>query len=211
MIAGPAMATMAIVAPHLLPALYGPQWTGAVVPLQVLSIAGYFRALYHLGGVVAHSVGRVYGDLWRQISYAAAVIGGTLAGSRYGLSGVAAGVSVAILYMFVVTGHLALGATDTQWRTYWRVQRGAIVAAAFTGAIALLVRVLLAAAHFSDTAIALIVLAAAAVPWSLGMLWTLSEPEFRSLRAGLPRGAMRLAEALGGCRETIRERARRKK
>jgi hypothetical protein len=113
--------------------------------------------------------------------------------------------------MFAVTGHLALGATGTQWRVYWRVQLGAIVAAAFTGAIALVVRLLLAASHFSDAAIALIVLAAAAVPWSLGMLWTLSEPEFASLRAGLPRGAMRLVETLGGCRGTVRERGRRTK
>src|SRR5207244_2549363 len=118
---------------------------------------------------------------------------------------VAVGVSVAILYMFVVTGHLALGATDARWRAYWRVQRGAIVATACTGAIALVVRLLLAAAQFSDAAIALIVLGAAAVPWSLGLLWTLSEPEFASLRAGLPRGAMRLAETLGGRRGTVRE------
>ena len=208
MIAGPAMATMAVVAPHLLPALYGPQWTGAVVPLQILTLAGYFRALYHLGGVVAHSVGRVYGDLWRQISYAAAVIGGTLAGSRYGLPGVSVGVSVAILYMFVATAHLALGATGTHWREYWHVQFDALVAAAFTGAIALVVRLLLETARVSEVAIALAVLGAAAVPWSLRTARLLGEPDFASLRAGLPPRAVRFVEALGGSRGDARERGR---
>lgn len=208
MIAGPAMATMAIVAPHLLPALCGPQWTGAVVPLQILSVAGYFRALYHLGGVVAHSVGRVYGDLWRQISYAAAVVGGTLAGSRYGLPGVAVGVSVAILYMFVATGHLALSATGTHWRQYWRVQVDALVAAALTGGVALVVRLLLETTRVSDASIALAVVAAAAVPWSLRTSRLLGEPEFESLRAGLPRRAVRLIDTVGGFPGAVRERGR---
>ena len=62
MIAAPSMATLAVVAPHLVRCLYGSQWSGAVMPLQILSIAGYFRALYHLGGIVAQAVGRVYGS-----------------------------------------------------------------------------------------------------------------------------------------------------
>jgi O-antigen/teichoic acid export membrane protein len=205
MIAAPAMTTMAIVAPHLLPALYGPQWTGAVVPLQILSIAGYFRALYHLGGIVAQSLGRVYAELWRQVIYAAAVIGGTLLGSRYGLPGVAVGVSLAILYMFVATGHLALSATGTSLGAYLRAQRGAVVTAAFTGAVALFVRLLLEAAHMSAAAIALAVLGAAAVPWSLGMLSTLDEPEFGPLWASPRSAANRFIEAvraLGGTRQS---------
>jgi PST family polysaccharide transporter len=198
MIAAPAMTTMAIVAPHLVRGFYGPQWTGAVVPLQILSIAGYFRALYHLGGIVAQSVGRVYGELWRQVTYAAAVVGGTLVGSPYGLPGVAIGVSAAILYMFVATGQLALRATGTPWRMYLRVQVAAILTAGATGAIALTVRLLLEASHFAAAAIALAVLAAAAVPWSLGMLWTLGEPELEPLRASLPGPGVRLIDAVRG-------------
>jgi O-antigen/teichoic acid export membrane protein len=196
-IAAPAMTAMAIVAPHLVRALYGPQWIGAVVPLQIFSLAGYFRALYHLGGVVAQSVGRVYGELWRQVTYAAAVIGGTLVGSRYGLPGVAAGVSVAILYMFAATGQLALRATGTPWRVYFRVQVGAVVTAGFTAAIAHFVRLLLEVGRVSSAMITLTVLAAAAVPWSVGILWTLGQPDCEPLRGGLPAWAVRLVETLG--------------
>src|SRR5262249_10463642 len=160
MIAAPAMATMAVVAPHLVRGFYGPQWIGVVAPLQILSIAGYFRALYHLGGIVAQSVGRVYGELWRQVIYAAAIVGGTLVGSRYGLSGVAIGVSAAILYMFVASGQLALRATATTWRMYLRAQVGALVAAGVTCAVALIVRLLLESTRLSAVAIAIAVLAA---------------------------------------------------
>ena len=59
MIAGPAMATVIVGAPYLVSSLYGHQWTAMVIPLQILCLAGYFRALYHLGGAVAQSVGRV--------------------------------------------------------------------------------------------------------------------------------------------------------
>jgi PST family polysaccharide transporter len=186
MIAAPSMAIVAIVAPHLVRFLYGPQWSGAVVPLQILSITGYFRALYHLGGIVAQAVGRVYGELWRQLAYAALVVGGTVLGSRQGLPGVAVGVSVAILFMFVATGHLALTATGTPWRLYLRVQREALFTALVTGAVALVVRLLLEGLRASNIVITIGVLAAAAVPWSVGMIWTLRMPELEPLRKSLP-------------------------
>jgi len=186
MVAASAMGTMAIVAPHFVRALYGPQWSGAVIPLQILCVAGYFRALYHLGGVVAQSVGRVYGELRNQTVYAVLVIGGALVGSRFGLPGVAIGVSVAILYMFLATGQLALSATGTPWRLYLQVQVGALVTAAVTCSVALIVRFAMESRQAASVSITLAVLAAAAVPWSIGMLRMLSEPDFAPLRQRLP-------------------------
>jgi len=195
MVAAPAMTIMVIAAPHFVRGLYGPAWIGVVAPLQVLSFAGYFRALYHLGGITAQSLGRIYGELWRQVTYATLVIGGVLVGSRYGLRGVAIGVSLAILYMFAATGHLALRATAATWRAYWNVQVDAIVTAAFTGVVALLTRLWLESTHVSSAAIMLGVLTAAAVPWSAGMLWVLGEPDFEPLRTRLPRSSRRLVES----------------
>jgi O-antigen/teichoic acid export membrane protein len=196
MIAAPAMATMAIVAPYFVPALYGPHWTGAVVPLQILSIAGYFRALYHLGGVLAQGVGLVYGELWRQVTYATAIVGGAVVGSWFGLPGVAVGVSAAILYMFIVTGHLALNATDTSWRQYLGVQQDALLTAAVTSGVALSVRRLLEVNHASSSSITLAILSSAAIPWSVGVLWTLGSPDLDALRASLPQWCDRLVVTL---------------
>ncbi len=196
MVAAPTMLTMAVVAPHLVRGLYGPQWSGVVVPLQILSVAGYFKALYHLGGVVAQSTGHVHGELRRQIVYAALVIGGGLVGSRYGIPGVAVGVSVATLFMFIAMAHLALRITETPWHRYFGVQLVALVTAGITCAVALSVRVLLEARHASSGVIALGVVAAAAVPFGAAMLRQLGEPDFEPIRARLPRSCVRLVGAL---------------
>jgi PST family polysaccharide transporter len=199
------MVTLAIVAPHLVRSLYGPQWSEVVVPLQILAIAGYFRGLYHLGGVVAQSHGRVYSEMRRQIAYAALVIGGGLVGSRYGVPGVAVGVSVATLFMFIAMAHLALRITETPWHRYFGVQLGALVSAGITCAAALSVRILLEARHASSGAIALGVVAAAAVPFGIAMLRQLGEPDFEPIRARLPRSAVRLVDTLRPHRRSTAE------
>jgi O-antigen/teichoic acid export membrane protein len=170
LVAAPAMATLGVAAPYVVPALYGEAWTGAVAPLQVLCGAGYFRALYHLGGVVVRSVGRVYAELRLQVVYAILVIGGALAGAPYGLAWVAAAVGTAIVYMFVATAALALRATGTTWRDYLSAQREGIVTAAVTGSIALAVRAAVEAYGASRAEIAVSVLGAASVPWGVAVL-----------------------------------------
>ena len=195
MIAAPMMATLVVVAPHLVRSLYGPKWAGAVMPLQILCMAGYFRALYHLGGIVAQSVGQVYGELRNQLIYAGAVIVGAVVGSRYGISGVAAGVTLSILIMFIETGRLATRATGASWRAYLAVQWGGIVAGAVTWAVAESVRLLLEAQRAPSFAITCGVLAASAVPWSIAVIWQLGRPECKPLHAHLPGWGAQVVEA----------------
>jgi O-antigen/teichoic acid export membrane protein len=197
-IAGPILVGAAIAAPHLVRTLYGDRWAAVAPPLQILCIAGYFRALYHLGGIVSQSAGRVYSELWRQLVYAALVIGGALLGTRVGLSGVAAGVSVAILYMFVATAHLALQTTMTPWRTYLSVQRTAFVAIAATAAAALAARLLLERSQAGSAAITIVIAAVAFVPWSAGFLWTVGGADMDPLRSRLPGWCRRLSDRLRG-------------
>jgi O-antigen/teichoic acid export membrane protein len=197
MVAGPAMATIAIAAPYLVLSVYGPRWAGVVVPLQMLCLVGYFRALYHLSGVLAQGVGRVYEELRNQLVYAVLVIGAALIGSRYGLAVVAAGVDFAICYMFIASGQLALSATGTSVRAYLRVQVGALVTTVATSIVVLSTRFLLEAGHGSSGTIVVAVLITAAAPWSIGMLWTLSRPDFQPLLAGLPKAFARVVEILG--------------
>lgn len=186
-VAAASMGALAIVAPYLVRSLYGARWMGVVAPLQILCGAGYFRALYHVGGVVAQSTGHVYGDLRRQVLYAALVVIGAFVGSQYDLPGVAIGVSVAILVMFAATGQLALSITGTRWRRYARVQLDALVIATVTGLFALAARIWLEAVQNASAVIAAGTLAAAALPWTVGVLWKLSDPDLGPLRSRLPR------------------------
>jgi O-antigen/teichoic acid export membrane protein len=197
-VAASAMGTIAIVAPHLVSGFYGPQWTGLVAPLQILCLAGYFRALYHLGGIVAKSVGWVYRELRCQLVYAGLVLCGAAAGAQYGLAWVAAGVGVAIVYMFIATGRLALRATNTPWRLYVNAQLGAVGTAAVTCGAAASTRLMLEAAGASSVPIAIAVVSVAAIPATAGVLWTLGAPDCAPLRDLLPRWSARLATALRG-------------
>jgi O-antigen/teichoic acid export membrane protein len=194
------MATIGVAAPHLVQTLYGSQWSGMVVPLQVLCGAGYFRALYHLGGAVAQGVGRVYNELWRQMVYGGLVIVGALVGASYGLPGVAVGVGAAILYMFVASAQLALHTTGTSWASYFRVQLSALTTAAVTFGIAVSVRMSLEAYQVSSVVITLAILTAVALPWAVGLLWNLGEPGFEPACARLPAGCARLVDALRASR-----------
>jgi hypothetical protein len=74
-------------------------------------------------------------------------------------------------------------------RRYRRPELGGIVAQSVG-------RLLLEARRASSAIVTLAVLAAAAVPWSVGMLWTLGEPDFEPLRACVPRSGARLVETL---------------
>ena len=129
-VSGPAMAGLAVAAPHVIPVLYGAQWSGAVPPLQVLCAAGYFRALYHVGGVVLRSQGRVYTELSLQIVYAALVVTGTAAAARYGLTWAAVAVAAAIVFMCAGTAQAALRASGTSWAMYFDAQRVALITTA---------------------------------------------------------------------------------
>jgi hypothetical protein len=105
-------------------------------------------------------------------------------------------VSVAILFMFVATGHLARRATATSWNMYCRVQLGAAITSAITCGVALFVRFLLEAYQVSSILITLTTVAACGVPWIMGLLWTLGEPGFEPLRSRLPRWCLRIAGTL---------------
>jgi hypothetical protein len=74
----------------------------------------------------------------------------------------------------------------TSWASYFDAQRGPLVTAVVTGAIALAVRLLLEARHASDGSIALAILGAAAVPWCAGVVRMLARPDCEPLREWLP-------------------------
>lgn len=186
MIGAPVTVALAVSAPHLIASLYGPQWAGAIAPLQILCVAGYFRGLYHLGGIVAQSLGRVYSEFCLQAGYAVLVVTGALLGLPYGLPGVAVGVAVAILAMFLAIGRLALSLTGTTWRSYVHAQVPALAVAAVTCAVAIAIRLLLEASETSSTVITLAIAAGSALPWGLGVLWTLGDPDLDPLRESLP-------------------------
>jgi O-antigen/teichoic acid export membrane protein len=158
----PVMAGMAVAAPCIVSSLYGKAWLGASAPLQVFCLVGMFRVLGMPAGAVSHASGHVYAELRRQIVYAALVLVGAAVGSRWGLTGVACGVAIAILYKYVAMGSLSLRICGSTWREYVMAQVPGIMVAMFVGGVALLVRYTLEARHAGSVTILIAIIAACA-------------------------------------------------
>ncbi|HYE15364.1 MAG TPA: lipopolysaccharide biosynthesis protein [Pyrinomonadaceae bacterium] len=114
----PMSAAMCVLAPELVRVLLGEKWSGVTAPFQVLAAGMLFRNGYKLCSAVARARGAVYRNAWRQGAYAVMVLAGSLAGARWGLTGVAAGVLAALGLHFAVMAKLALSLTQLGWREY---------------------------------------------------------------------------------------------
>jgi PST family polysaccharide transporter len=207
-ISAPVMVTMAVAAPHLIATLYGAGWTGSIAPLQILCAFGYFRTLYHVGGIVAQSAGRVYGELRNQVAYAVLVLVGAVAGSSFGLNGVAVGVGIAIVGMFVLTTRLALDATDASWQTFFGRQVAAAVAGLVSLPLCLSARTTLESYQVVSPVITAAVLGCGGLATAGAVLWVASSRDFEESRAQLPALAARLALMLQTVRESRRSTTR---
>ena len=152
-IAAPMMVVMIVAAPHLVVALYGPAWVGAVVPMQILCAVGVLRTVYHVSGALIQGSGRVYSELQRQLVYAVLVFVGAAVGTPYGITGVAVGVSAAIVYMYLAMARLSIQITGSSWMAFFGAQIPAACVACVVGLIALLVRVGLEQQGLGSTAI----------------------------------------------------------
>jgi O-antigen/teichoic acid export membrane protein len=106
----PLLAILAIVAPVLVPWLFGPMWTGAVVPTQVLAIGGAATLVIDAAGAVLQASGRARSLLGFGIAHFAVYALAVFLLSPLGLTGVAAGAAA------VHSGFLLVA--------YWLILRG---------------------------------------------------------------------------------------
>lgn len=120
----PAAVALGVAAPHLIRALFGSQWTGAVLPLQVLSVGLLFRGAHKICDAVIRAKGAVYRSAWRVSLYALAVVIGAGVGTRWGIAGVAAGVTVAIVLRYALVAGLAAGLLEMGWESFLRCHAG---------------------------------------------------------------------------------------
>lgn len=103
-----------VLAPEIVLILLGPQWLDAVAPLQALSLGMYFRASYKLGNLLARAKGALRELALLQLLYAALIIVAAFIGSRFGLSGVAAGVALALCLYYLFQGNFARRLADME-------------------------------------------------------------------------------------------------
>ncbi len=123
----------AVLAPEAVLLVLGDQWQATVAPFQVFALTLSFRVLDRLNAVVVRAVGVVYRRAFLQIAYAVGVIALALAGSHYGLTGVALGVAAALVGNCLSGVWLSLRVLSGDARS---VVTGATTAVPATGLIA---------------------------------------------------------------------------
>ncbi len=65
----PTFAALIVIAPQLVEVLYGRQWLPAVVPFQILCIAGACRVTLAYASAAIQAAGQIWSETWRQATY----------------------------------------------------------------------------------------------------------------------------------------------
>jgi len=80
----------------------GNKWDSTIVPFRILIISLFFRMAYKICDSLVRSLGAVYKRLWIQIIYAITIITGAFMGKEWGINGVAAAVTTAIIINYIL-------------------------------------------------------------------------------------------------------------
>lgn len=135
----PASMVIFILAEEIVLLLLGPAWIGVAAPLRILAWGMLFRASYKMSDTIARATGAVYARAWRQAIFAAAVLGFSIIGQIWGLSGVAFGVLAALGLNFLMMASLSLRLTGMSWTDFAWTHVPGIVLAILVGAASALV------------------------------------------------------------------------
>lgn len=128
-----------VVAPDLIPVILGPAWGAVVLPFRLLTISLLFRMSSRISDACAKAAGVVYLRALLQAGYAAIVILGAIVGQRWGVAGVAVGVSVAMALNWLSMAWLARSVTGLSWPQFARAHAPALLLAVLIGSAAAVV------------------------------------------------------------------------
>jgi len=143
----PFLAILAIVAPLVVPVLFGPQWAPAVVPTQILVIAGAATLVIDAAGATLMAAGRARATLWYGLGHFLAYGTAVLIVAPYGLVAVAAAAAVVHTgFLFVAYAVMLRGTPTRPLARLWADTSHALVACVGLVAVALPVDILLTGA-----------------------------------------------------------------
>lgn len=165
----PAAVLLCVLAPEVVHVLLGDQWDAVVPLVQLFALVLLPRTSYKISTSLTRATGAVYRAAWRQWLYAGYVVVLTVTGGLlWGLVGVAAGASLAIVIHFLVmlqfSARVSPGLMGAVLRMYLKHVPALVLTVAATWGVATLVRPL---------GIDLVTLAVAALAGGIATLGTL--------------------------------------
>jgi PST family polysaccharide transporter len=140
----PLAVALAIFANETVLFLLGPKWASAGPILAILALSLPFRSTQRLCAATARAVGAPWWVAFCQFVYIAMVALGAGLGSRWGLSGVAAGVGLAIFGQFAALATVVSRRADVSLLAIVRAHAAAVPLTVTLGGIALIGKWLLA-------------------------------------------------------------------
>lgn len=134
----PCLALLAILAPVVVPFMFGPAWTGAIVPTQILCVAGASTLVIDAVGTTLMAAGRASAMLGYGVAHFLTYAVAVFFLCPFGLSAVAAGAAVVhtafllVAYVLLLRGH-----ADHPLGRLWADTSAALVSCAGLLAVAL--------------------------------------------------------------------------
>ncbi|MGH7580026.1 MAG: lipopolysaccharide biosynthesis protein [Gemmatimonadales bacterium] len=134
----PLAAFLWVVAPELIPVILGPAWGAVVLPFRLFSISLLFRMSSKISDATTKAAGEVYKRAVIQFVYAGLVLAGAILGQRWGVGGIAVGVSIAMGMNWLLMAWLARLVTGLDWSRFAVAQLPAVMLALVAGGSAVL-------------------------------------------------------------------------
>ncbi len=171
----PLLVLLAIAAPVLVPFLFGPRWTAAVVPVQILALGGASTLVINAVGTVLMAAGRTRALLGYGVAHFLAYGLTVLLVVRLGIVAVAIDAAVVHTLFLLVAYRLMLSGSEERALTrLWNDVAPATVSCLGLAAVALPASLALTAAHVP------------ALPWMLALGLIAVPPYLLTLRLCFP-------------------------
>jgi O-antigen/teichoic acid export membrane protein len=201
----PLLAALVVLAPVIVPWLFGPAWEPAVVPTQILAGAGAATVVIDAVGSVLMATGRTRAMLLYGVAHFAVYVAAILFASRYGLTAVCvAAVSIHLVFAVVAYSVLLRGRAERTLRFFWDDVGAATVSCVALVAVAVPVNLALDRADLAPVLQLLIVSGVAAAVY-LSALRIGFPAAFRDLR-GLMRRVVPVRRLGTALRRVVRPR-----
>jgi PST family polysaccharide transporter len=127
MVGYPVFTGLIVLAPELFRVLFGDAWMGAVLPFQILCVAGMLRLLNAYTSSATQAKGMIWAEVARQAFVTILLAGSVVLFCRWGVAGAAAGVVLATATTTVLMQRLTRRLTGFDWRDLLVPQVPAVV------------------------------------------------------------------------------------
>lgn len=183
----PLLVGLTILAPSIIPWVFGPVWSPAIVPTQILALGGAVTIVTESVGPALMAEGRARSLLGFGWAHFLAYAGGVLFATRYGLTGVAIAAAVVhTAFLFLAYVLMLRGTDESLFRRLWRDAGPATVSCLSFAAVAVPTSMALTAAG-APAAVLLVAVAATGGPAYLITLRVLFPEVWRTAFAMLRR------------------------